>query len=89
RSSGPDRRSPKSEPESFDLLGDDPELGDGKRIIARKAQAPQAVTTLSAKERPDSSDSRSSGPDSRSPKSEPESFDLFVQFVDKLKEHSQ
>ena len=67
-------------------VADDLELGDGKRIIARRTQAPLAVSTISAKEKPEGSDSNR--PDPRS-KSDSESFDLFVQFVDKLKDHGQ
>ena len=70
-------------------VADDLELGDGKRMIARRAQAPLAVSTMSARETSESSPPKSSGPDLRSSKSESESFDLFVQFVDKLKDHSQ
>jgi len=68
-------------------VADDLELGDGKRIIARRAQAPLAVSTISAKEKPEGLDSNRL--DTRSSKSESESFDLFVQFVDKLKDHGQ
>jgi hypothetical protein len=73
-------------------VADDLELGDGKRIIARRAQAPLAVSTISAKEKPEGSDSSrsdSSRSDTRPSKGESESFDLFVQFVDKLKDHGQ
>jgi hypothetical protein len=69
-------------------VADDLELGDGKRIIARRAQAPLAVSTMSAKET-ESPHPKAGNPELRSPKSDSESFDLFVQFVDKLKDHSQ
>jgi hypothetical protein len=70
-------------------VADDLELGDGKRIIARRAQAPLAVSTMSAKENSGDSEPKSNGPEMKSTKTESESFDLFVQFVDKLKDHSK
>ena len=69
-------------------VADDLELGDGKRSIARRAQAPLAVSTMSARETSDSPHPRSGFPEMKSSKNESESFDLFVQFVDKLKDHS-
>jgi len=69
-------------------VADDLELGDGKKSIARRAQAPLAVSTMSARETSDSPHPRSGFPEMKSSKNESESFDLFVQFVDKLKDHS-
>ena len=68
---------------------DDLELGDGKRITGRRSQAPLAVSTMSAKETSHTPEPRSSSPDMGSRKGQSESFDLFVQFVDRLKDHSQ
>src|SRR5262249_44533633 len=68
-------------------VADDLELGDGKRSTVRRGPAPLAA--ISATETLNDHAPRSNGNDARSAKTDSESIDLFVQFVDKLKDHNQ
>jgi hypothetical protein len=72
----------------IDEVADDLELGDGKRIIGRRLQGPLAASTMSGRETTEGPYPKLGGPDTGSFKSESASVDLFVQFVDKFKDHS-
>src|SRR5262245_56330969 len=70
-------------------VADEFELGDGKRSTVRRGPAPLAVGGISATETLNDHAPKSNRNEQRSAKSDSESIDLFVQFVDKLKDHSQ